>query len=52
MPSVSSSPRSAQFSLAEILEATGGKLYQPLAEAVSNHSGPIHTDTRTLKPGD
>ncbi|MDH4378978.1 MAG: UDP-N-acetylmuramoyl-tripeptide--D-alanyl-D-alanine ligase [Vampirovibrionales bacterium] len=52
MPSVSSSPRSAQFSLAEILEATDGNLYQPIPEEVSQHSGPIHTDTRTLQPGD
>jgi UDP-N-acetylmuramoyl-tripeptide--D-alanyl-D-alanine ligase len=52
MPSVSSSPRTAQFSLAEVLEATGGQIYQSISEEISKHSGPIHTDTRTLQPGD
>lgn len=52
MPSVSSSPRAAQFSLAKVLEATGGQLYLPIQGEPAQHSGPIHTDTRTLQPGD
>ena len=52
MPSVLSSPRAAQFTLAEVLEATGGQLYQLIPINSPQHSGPIHTDTRTLQAGD
>ncbi len=52
MPLAVSSPRTALFTLAEVLEATGGKLYSSHPKIVSALGAPVHTDTRTLQPGD